>query len=523
MSQWWKEKVIYEVLVHSFQDSDGDGIGDLKGLIQRLDYLVDLGVGALWLSPINRSEFFDVGYDVSDYRSIDPRFGTMDDFNRLVDEVHRRDLRLVLDYVPNHTSNYHPWFMQSRASRDNPYRNYYLWSDPAADGGAPNNWINRFGLSAWTFDHATGQYYFGTFAPEQPDLNWRNPDVRREMLDVLRFWFNLGCDGVRVDALSHLIKDERFRRNPPDPDYTEDSEPSNRVLRWYSQNQPELLDLIHEMKQVVSEFPGRLLMGEAFQSAEQLATYQRFGADLLLNTSMLQGRFTQDKLQDTIDRVEATTPRGAWPSHASGDHDLIRLASRLQQHQLRPAALLQFTVRGATTMYYGEELGLEDAYIPPEAMVDPSGRSDPRYGRDSRRVPMPWNGEPNVGFTTGKPWLPIDEPTRKKNVESQRHNPNSLLNFYKRLLKLRASQSELQTGDYTPLDSPPNVIAFRRGDPRTGLLIALNFSDQTVSWQFNGESAEVLLSTCDLGQRRSENELKLAPHEGVIVRIRPNQ
>lgn len=246
-SVWWKEAIVYEILIPSFQDSNGDGIGDLPGIIERLDYLKDLSIGALWLSPFYKTEFFDIGYDVSDYCDIDPRFGSIDDFKRLLEEAHRRDIRIVIDYVPNHTSNKHPWFLKSRESRNNRYRDYYLWSDPATDGGAPNNWINRFGLSAWTFDEATGQYYFGTFAPEQPDLNWRNPAVVEEMFRVLRFWLEMGVDGVRVDAMAHIIKDRRLR-------------------------------VIFDVKQTISHYPDRVFMGEVFLSAEQISIFQRAGA-----------------------------------------------------------------------------------------------------------------------------------------------------------------------------------------------------------------------------------------------------
>lgn len=519
MSQWWKKSVIYEILVPSFQDSNGDGIGDIRGIEQRLPYLVDLGIGALWLSPIYRTEFFDVGYDVSDYRQVDPRFGTLEDFKRLLEHAHALGLKLILDFVPNHTSKQHAWFLESRSSRDNPYRNYYLWSDPAADGGPPNNWINRFGASAWTFDEATGQYYFGTFAPEQPDLNWRNPAVQREMSDVLQFWLGLGCDGVRVDALAHLIKDQRLRRNPRDSQYTPDQDPPNRLWPAYSQNQPELLTVIHDIKQVIAEFPERVFVGEAFQPAEQLAVYIRAGADVLLNTSLLQTDFNRDMLQVCIDRWEATIPPGHWPAHMSGDHDLKRLASRLSEPQLRPAALLFFTVRGTAAMYYGEELGLEDAPIPKDAQVDPSGRSKSRYSRDPRRVPMPWTDAPNGGFTDGKPWLPLDPLSRKKNVAAQLSDPGSLLNFYRRLLKLRATEEALLLGEYTPLDAPDEVLAFQRGSEQDGLLIAINFRKQAVTWPIPGRTAEVLLSTVEPDRRRSSEQLCLKPNEGVVARL----
>lgn len=516
---WWKEAVVYEILIASFQDSNGDGIGDLPGITQQLDYLRELNVGALWLSPFYKTELFDAGYDVSDYYDVDPRFGTLDDFKRLLEQAHRREIRIIIDYVPNHTSHKHPWFLKSRQSRDNPYRDYYLWSDPASDGGAPNNWLNRFGRSAWTFDDATGQYYFGTFAPEQPDLNWRNPAVVEEMFSVLRFWLDMGVDGIRVDAMAHLVKDRRLRRNPRDPYYNDQQDPSNKVERFYSQNQPELLRVIFDMKQVISHYPDRVFMGEVFLNAEQISIYQRAGADLLLSTSMLQGQFDPVHLQLNIDHLEATTAQDAWPARASGDHDLKRLASRIRPEHWRMAALLQLTVRGTPTMYYGEELGLKDSDVPPEKMMDPSGRDNPRYSRDPFRLPMPWTDGPYAGFSNVEPWLPLDEDTISKNVAAQEKDPESLLHFYRRIMKLRAATDCLKIGDYTPLDAPENVLAFRRGDENSGMLVALNFRERPVAWPLGGKRAQVIFSTHARSYGGSQEDLMIEPNEGVIFQL----
>ncbi|MGN6545081.1 MAG: alpha-amylase family glycosyl hydrolase [Aureliella sp.] len=521
-SVWWKEAVVYEILVPSFQDSNGDGMGDLPGIIQRLDYLKELSVGALWLSPFYKTEFFDIGYDVSDYCDVDPRFGTLDDFKQLLEEAHARNIRIIIDYVPNHTSNKHPWFLQSRESRSNRYRDYYLWSDPAPDGGAPNNWINRFGLSAWTYDEPTGQYYFATFAPEQPDLNWRNPAVVEEMFRVLRFWLDMGVDGIRMDAMAHLVKDRHLRRNPRDPYYNEKLEPSNKLQPMYSQNQPELLRVIFDVKQIVSHYRDRVFMGEVFLNDEQISIFQRAGADLLLSTSLLQAHFDHVNLQLNIDHLEATTAQGAWPARASGDHDLKRLASRLPPERWRMAAVLQLTLRGTPTMYYGEELGLKDSPVPHAQMVDPSGRANPRYSRDPYRAPMPWTDDQYAGFSTAKPWLPIDEDTLSKNVASQESDPESLLNFYRRLMKLRAGTECLKTGHYTPLDPPEDVLAFRRGDESDGMLVALNFRSQTVTWPLPSKKAKVIFSTHARSTCCSDNEISIEPNEGVIFQLRPN-
>lgn len=519
-SMWWQSDVLYEVLVPSFQDSDGDGWGDLRGILRRLDYLTELGVGAVWLSPFYRTGMCDIGYDVIDHTAVDPRFGTLEDFESLLAAAHERNLRIVIDYVPNHTSDQHPWFQQSRSSRDAPKRSWYIWADPHPGGGPPNNWVNRFGRSAWTFDPATEQYYFGTFTPQQPDLNWRHPEVQQAMLDILRLWLDRGVDGVRVDALPHLIKDDHLRDNPKNLSYTEDQEPSNRLAQSYSQNQPELIDTICQMRQVIDEYQDRVLIGEAYQSPEQIAAYQRAGAHLLLSTSMLQVQFNAPSLRQMIDYVEAITPDEAWPSRSSGNHDIPRLAERVGPANLRLAALLQFTVRGAASTYYGDELGLLNIAVPPEKMWDPSGRDDARYGRDRFRVPMPWNREPNAGFTTGDPWLPIDQATIERNVADQLADPNSLLDFYRRILQLRSAEADLQTGAYIPVDTDEPILAFRRGDSPSGLLIAANISDAPTMLDVPGIEAQIILSTaCSREPSSFQSQLQLEAREGIVARI----
>ena len=519
-THWWQHAVLYELLVPSFQDTDGDGWGDLPGVIQRLDYLSELGVGAVWLSPFYRSAMYDIGYDVIDHTEVDRRFGTLEDFDRLIRAAHARDLRVVIDYVPNHTSRRHPWFEQSRRGRESPRRDWYLWRDPAPDGGPPNNWINRFGRSAWTFDPATEQYYFGTFTPEQPDLNWRNPEVQEAMFDVLRFWLARGADGVRVDALPHLIKDAWLRDNPPDPSYTDDQEPLNRLQQTYSQNQPELIGLIGQLRSVIDEYPERVLIAEAYQSPEQIAAYQRAGIHLSLSTSMLQVDFGALSLRQMIDTVEAVTPPGAWPGRATGNHDIARLIERVGPDNARLTALLHATVRGTPAIYYGDELGLAQIEVPQAKMQDPSGREDPRYCRDCHRVPMPWDRQPGAGFSAGEPWLPIDAATEARNVADQLADPQSLLQFYRRILRLRAGESELQTGDYAPIDTQPPILAFRRGDPERGLLIALNISDDPATLPVGGR---VLFSTSgDRDAGADSSPMELGAREGVIVRLVPD-
>ncbi len=525
-AKWWQRATFYEILVASFQDSNGDGFGDLPGITSRLTYLRDLGVKAVWLSPIFQSPMFDMGYDVSDFMRINAVYGTLDDYLRLLDEAHELDLRVIIDFVPNHTSNEHAWFVQSRRDRTNRYRDYYIWHDPARDGGAPNNWINRFGRTAWTNDEATGQYYFGTFAPEQPDLNWRNASVREEIFGALRYWLELGTDGVRVDALAHLVKDIALRNNPRNPDYESKQDPSNKVLPVYSQNQPELLEIIEQFKNTISEFPDRVFVGEVFQPPEQISSYSRAGADLLLNMSLFQVDFEHDRLQATIDRVEATTPKDAWPSRAAGDHDLPRLANRIGTKNLRLAAVLHFTLRGTPTMYYGDELGLEDIHVPVDRMMDPSGKDDPKHSRDFQRCPMPWNDAAHAGFSTVEPWLPLPVNMSVMNVQAQWNDPHSLLSFHRRLLELRNREVLLQAGSYRPLDAPGTVMAYLRhhSDDQTniGIMVAINFGRHPVPVKpadFNVPGFELLLSTQDDSSSGSPEIIHLQPREAVIVRF----
>ncbi len=395
---WWQRAVIYEIVVPSFQDANGDGYGDLAGITSRLDYLQWLGVDALWLTPIFTSPMYDLGYDSAAFDQIDPLFGQLDDLHTLLREAHARQLRIILDFVPNHTSVSHPWFKASRASRHNEYRDWFLWCDGQRHGKPPNNWINRFGRSAWTLDETTGQYYLGSFSDQQPDLNWRHPSVRAAIHEAVRYWLNLGVDGLRIDALAHLIKDLQLRDNPINPYYSDQDEPSNRLALHFNQNQPELLEVIEELRSVFDEYPDRLFLGEVYQSPEQIAAYQKAGTHLLLNTAVLQTSFEAIMTRNIVDLIESRTSSQAWPSHCSGNHDIGRLAHRLKPEQLRQAALLLFTLRGTPTMYYGEELGMGKYEIPHDRMRDPSGQDTPQYGRDGHRTPMPWTPDAQASF-----------------------------------------------------------------------------------------------------------------------------
>ena len=317
MNLWWQNEAIYQIYPRSYQDSNGDGVGDLQGIRQRLPYIAQLGAGAIWLSPIFRSPMKDFGYDIADYCDIDPLFGSMADFDQLLDDAHRQGLRVLLDFVPNHTSDQHPWFQQSRSGRDNDRRDWYIWRDPAPDGGPPNNWMSNFGGSAWTLDEQSGQYYYHAFLSSQPDLNWRNPKVRKAMLETLRFWLDKGVDGFRVDVIWHLIKDEQLRDNPPDPDYGPGKPDIQRYLQVYSADQPEVHDVIAEMRAVIDDYPERLLIGEIYLPLERLMKYygqSGEGVHLPFNFQLLQAPWQAERLASLIDEYEAALPEKGWPN-----------------------------------------------------------------------------------------------------------------------------------------------------------------------------------------------------------------
>jgi alpha-glucosidase len=517
---WWQSGVIYQVYPRSFMDSSGDGVGDLPGITSKLDYLSWLGVDALWLSPMYPSPMVDFGYDVTDHTAVHPMFGTLEDFEELVGEAHRRGLRVILDYVPNHTSDEHPWFIESRSSRGNPKRDWYIWRDPAPDGGPPNNWISNFGGSAWTFDEATGQYYYHAYLEEQPDLNWRNPEVREAMYGVLRFWLERGVDGFRVDALRNLIKDDKFRDNPPNPDYRPGQNPYRSLLPVYSAERPETHDMVREMRAVLDEYDERVLIGELYVPIETLVTYYASGCDLPFNFHLMKSGWSAEEVGALIDEYEAALPDGAWPNWVLGNHDNPRVATRLGPRSARLAAVLLLTLRGTPTLYYGDELGLEDGEIPPELVQDPWEKNVPGIGlgRDPERTPMPWNSGENAGFTTGQPWLPVSERHRRNSVEVQRGDPASTLSLYRALLELRRREPALSSGSYRPVAAGDGLLAYVREAGGRRFLVALNFCSAIRTFD-PGERGRTVLSTEPGREGDVSDELKLAGYEGVVVEL----
>ncbi len=514
---WWQGAVIYQIYPRSFADSDGDGIGDLRGIVQHLDHVVDLGVDAIWLSPIYPSPLHDFGYDISDYTDVAPEFGTLADLDALVTAAHGRGLRVLLDLVPCHTAIDHPWFVEARAARDATRRDWYIWADPAPGGGPPNNWIAAFGGSSWTLDPATGQYYLHSFYPEQPDLNWRNPAVAEAIHDVMRFWLDRGIDGFRVDAIAHAIKDDRLRDNPPAAFgrsvFGIDSSGHERL---WNVERPEVHDVIRGMRRVTDAYAGRVLIGEVYTPTEMLAGFLGHGRDdefpLAFNFELLHTPWRADALRLAIERSEALTPATTNPTYALSNHDQVRHATRFGTDAVRLAALLLLTLRGTITLYAGEEIGQADA-------PDLPGPTRDRAGRDAQRTPMQWT--PDGGFSTGQPWLPPTDPARR-NVADQAADPGSVLSLYRRLISLRREVPALHHGEQRGLlDLPGDLVGWLRTTDRERVVAIGNVGCEAVTLaRPELAGTEVLLSLDPArGARLGDGTLTIGPGDGIVVRL----
>jgi len=525
--RWWERGIIYQIYPRSFMDSNGDGIGDLEGIRQKLDYLEWLGVDAIWISPVFPSPMVDFGYDVSNYTDIDPIFGTIAEFEALLAEVHARGMKLLFDYVPNHTSEQHPWFVESRSSRSNAKRDWYIWRDPAPGGGPPNNWRSNFGGSAWEWDGQTGQYYYHAFLKEQPDLNWRHPNVQHAMLDVLRFWLEGGVDGFRVDVMHHLVKDTSFRDNPPNPDFRPGMSPYRELLTTHTVDLPEVQEIVAMIRGVVEEYDDRMLVGEIYLPLERLMAYYGAsgkGAHLPFNFQLIRLPWQAKEIAAAVERYEALLPSYAWPNWVLGNHDKPRIATRAGAAQARVAAMLLLTLRGTPTMYYGDEIGMHDVPIPAHQVQDPFEKNVPGLGlgRDPARTPMQWSDDRSAGFTQGAPWLPVADDFKNVNVAALRDQPTSVLTLYRRLIELRGSEPALSVGEFAPLPAGDDLIAYLRKTGGRRLLIVLNLGAQ--ERRFNiaelEAQASLLLSTClDRNRKKLGDELHLRGDEGVIVEL----
>lgn len=475
-SPWWKRAVVYQMYPRSFADGNGDGVGDLAGIRQRLDHLAWLGVDALWLSPVYRSPMADFGYDVSDFRDVDPCFGTLAELDALIADAHALGIRVILDWVPNHTSDQHPWFLASRASRTSPKRGWYVWRDPAPGGGPPNNWVAAFDRTApaWTLDPTTGQYYLHCFLPQQPDLDWSNPDVVAAMHDVLRFWMDRGVDGFRVDVVHCLGKDPALPDEPPE---------LTGIPHCVLNHHPSTRQIVRGLRALVDGYPGdRMLVGEVFLLlTRDVAAYYGEGTGLHLAFDLPATLYTPweaSAWRERTERIASTLP--GWPTLVLSNHDTPRHRTRLggSEARARAAAVLLLTLPGTPFLYAGEELGLEDAIVTDDRRVDPGGR-------DGCRAPLPWDASPSRGWGP-TPWLPWAPEPERRNVATMRDDPTSILHLYRRLLAVRHASPALSEGEWTALDAPAGVFAYVRTNGGDRRVMAVNFTDADVVWDGQG-------------------------------------
>jgi alpha-glucosidase len=499
---WWQRGAIYQIYPRSFADSDGDGVGDLAGITAHLDHLEALEVEGIWLSPIFTSPMADFGYDVADYCDIDPVFGTLEDLDELIGACHARGIKLVLDWVPNHSSDQHPWFQESRSSRDNPKRDWYVWRD-GKDGGPPNDWASAFKAvgPAWTYDETTGQWYLHSFMREQPDLNWDNPEVEAAMHGVLRFWMDHGVDGLRLDAIAKIAKDPLLRDHA-------------HASRRHDEDWESIHERLRGIRRVIDEYDDRMIVGEvALQDLHRVVAYLAYGDQLHLahNFVFIDQEWDAERYADSIADFEALADETAWPAWFLANHDKPRPASRFDHDGLgaqraRAILVMLYTLRGTPFIYQGEELGLPDAGIPPDRIVDVDGR-------DPERAPIPWTPEaPGHGFTTGEPWLPFVDDAPMLNAQTQAADPRSTLNLTRALARLRAATPTLQTADQRPFDVGPGILAWtREGAER--LFVAVNFTDRRLPLPVEG--ALVLSSA----PQREAASASLEPSEALLLRL----
>jgi glycosidase len=524
---WWRDGVIYQVYPRSFADSNGDGIGDLEGIRQRLDHLAWLGVDGIWISPFFTSPMQDFGYDVADYCDVDPIFGTLADFDGLLQDAHARGIRVILDFVPNHSSDQHPWFQQSRSSRANAKRDWYVWRDPAPDGSPPNNWISLFGGPAWEWDAATGQYYLHSFLKEQPELNWRNPEVEQAMHGVLRFWLDRGVDGFRIDVAHRIAKDPELRSNPrvegsTDPGY-------GGQHHVYDEDHPDLHALYKRMRSLADSYDERVLIGEVFlMDPARVARYYGDGDQLHqgFNFSLLSGGWSGERFKREVERFQAAVPPQGWPNQVLSNHDVHRHASRYDHPELgearaRLAALLLLALRGTPFLYYGEELGMRCVWIPEDRLRDPIAfRLHASLTRDPERTPMHWDATPNAGFSSAEPWLPVHFDATHRNVESQRADADSILNLYRALIALRAAHPALSRGEQRTLPAPHDVFAFERALGGERFVVALNFGDApAIASLERGVPLYGLHSRPAAALPGDLAHIELGAAEGVVLRV----
>lgn len=520
--RWWKEGVLYQIYPRSYADSDGDGIGDIRGVIDKLDHVAWLGVDGIWLNPVTVSPDADWGYDVADYTGVQPALGTLDDVDALIAAASERGINVILDLVPNHTSIRHPWFEESRSSRDNPKRDWYVWADPKPDGSPPNNWVSGFGGWTWTLDDTTGQYYLHNFLPEQPDLNWWNEEVRDEFDRILRFWFDRGVAGFRIDVVHMIVKDKLLRDNPATTDDDHWMVQLTGQRQVYNGSRPEVHDVIRRWRRIGDSYdPPRILVGEThvFDTDTMLAFYgQGDELHLAFNFLLVHSALDPEALRTIVEATLAGMPAGCWPVWTGGNHDVYRFPSRWgdgDPAKARCALLMLLTLPGSVFLYYGDEMGMPDTDVPKERLEDPVGkRLYPVYGRDPERTPMHWSPAPGAGFGAPgvEPWLPFGDYSAC-NVEDQRRDPDSMLSLCRDLIALRAAVPDLRIGAYTRLAGEGGLWAWRRGDR---VVVALNLGDDPADVQLPNGMVRIGTRRERDGERVS-GSVALGPWEGVIV------
>jgi len=534
---WWKTGVIYQIYPRSFKDTTGIGIGDLLGIIDSLDYLNNgtpgsLGIDAIWLSPVYPSPQVDFGYDVSDYCDIDPIFGNLEIFARLVDEAHKRGIRIIMDLVFNHTSDRHPWFRESRSELQNSKRDWYIWH-AGKKGKPPNNWGSYFGGSAWQWDEITGQYYLAMFTSQQPDLNWRNPAVKQALFNVMRFWLDRGVDGFRLDVYNQYFKDVRFRSNP------RKLNPLGFIYSFwgqehiYDRDQPEMYEVLSDMRKLVDAYPERMMIGETadeddYTKALDYYGRQNDGLHLAFNFDFLKSKWQPAYFRLAIRKWEENLPDWGWPAYVLSNHDVTRHFSRYNRGRqglarAKIAAAMQLTLRGTPTLYYGEEIGQAEVKLTRKQILDPPGkRYWPFYqGRDGCRAPMQWDNSPQAGFSSTGSWLPVNPDYRFKNVAVQQNDPASLLTFYQRLIALRKKTAALQIGNLILIDNNhKRILAYRRQIEDRKILVILNFSRRPQTLDLKADNSLYVL----LGTHRNDtsiltdSQVALAGNEVLIMR-----
>jgi len=524
---WWRHGVIYQVYLRSFADSDGDGVGDLQGLRRRLEHLAWLGVDALWLSPVGPSPNADWGYDVADYCDVHPELGTLAQLDGLIEQAAASGMRVLLDLVPNHTSDHHPWFVESRSSRTSPRRDFYVWADAKEDGSPPNNWVSAFGGEAWTLDPTTGQCYLHNFLPGQPDLNWWCEGVRHAFDDIMRFWWDRGVAGFRIDVCNMIVKDAALRDNPP---ATEDDPFIMQMFGQrtvYNADRPEVHDVLRRWRaRADDDVEPRLLLGETnVESLDTLVTYYGKGDDelhLAFNFPFIESPFEAAALAAVVEETEARLPDGSWPVWTGSNHDVSRLATRWaggDPAKVRLALVMLLTLRGTPVLSMGDEIGLVDGELAKEDLLDPVGlRYWPHYkGRDPERTPMPWDGGPGGGFSVPgvAPWLPMADPAAC-NVAAQRADPGSVLSLVRDAIALRRRLPDLHAGSYRRLPAPDGVWAWRRGE---ATVVALNLADAPADVALPPGPHHVVLGT-DRAREGTvvTTTVPLGGWEGVVLR-----